>query len=224
MDLRELRHKAIEALASGRFARAEVMLRQLLLQAPRDGQLWVRHAETLRRMGRPADAAGSFRTGARVLGEDGHVARGIAAMKLALQLRPDDLDLISELIQLQQKRGRDAHLARKAYPAVLDLAGPLDARARSATLEFAMSDLGRPSAPRLALPPRSAVLDAEGNLESIPIEVGTLEVQPLAPTPPPVTSPYFRRLSDRAVAVQAGPGAPWVVVESASPVTLRQVD
>jgi hypothetical protein len=218
MNLRELRHTAVQSLAGGRYARAEVMLRQLMLQSPHDGQLWVRHAEALRRLDRHADAAVSFQRGAKALAEEGHISRGIAALKLALALRPDDLDLISELIQLQRQRSAEGRV-RAPTPPMLDKVGPLDAQTRTATLEFAMSDLGRPSAPRLALPARPASLDLEGNIE--------LEVA--APTPtelaaPPAPAPFVRRISERSVAVQAAPGAPWVVLESTAPITVRQVD
>jgi hypothetical protein len=218
MDLRTLRDTAVESLAGGRYAHAEVKLRQCLLQAPHDGQLWVRHAEALRRMGRTHDAATSFRHGARALAEDGHVSRGIAALKLALQLEPDDLDLIAELIQLQVKRTHENRARRASAPTALDVVGPLDAHARRATLEFAMADLGRPSTPRLALPVRPASLAADGTL-------GTEHrSDSLAELPEPVGAPYVRRLSDRAVAVQAGPGAPWVVIESVAPITVRRAD
>ncbi len=112
MELRQLREEAGELSARGKFAQAEVLYRQMLLQYPRDPQLWVRHAETLRRLQRVPEAIDSYQRAAAMLAELGHFPRAVAALRLALELKPDDLDLISELIRLELRKN-----LREARPA-----------------------------------------------------------------------------------------------------------
>jgi len=83
-----------------------VLFRQILLLSPMDPQLWVRHAEALKRLGRKQDAVQSFRRAAQMLSEFGHFQRAIAAMRLALELSPNDIDLISDLIRLELKKNK----------------------------------------------------------------------------------------------------------------------
>ncbi len=104
MELRTRKQEAGELLARGRFAQAEVLYRQMLLLHPRDAQLWVRHAEALKRLSRTEDAVDSYRRAAAMLSEAGHFPRAVAALRLALELHHDDLDLISELIRMELKK------------------------------------------------------------------------------------------------------------------------
>ncbi len=115
MEPRSIKQEASDLLARGKFAQAEVLFRQMLLTQPRDGQLWVRHAEALKRLGRTDDSVESYRRAAAMLAEAHHFPRAAAALKLALEQRPDDLDLISELIRVElrknQREGRAAPVA-----------------------------------------------------------------------------------------------------------------
>lgn len=106
MELRVLKQEAGELLARGKFAQAEVLYRQMLLLHPRDAQLWVRHAEALRRLVRIDDAVDSYRRAAGMLAEAGHFPRAVAALRLALEMRPEDLDLISELIRMELRKNQ----------------------------------------------------------------------------------------------------------------------
>lgn len=111
MELNTLKQEAGDLLARGKFAQAEVLYRQMLLLHPRDAQLWVRHAEALKRLTRIEDAVESYKRAAAMLAEAGHYPRAVAALKLALELRSDDLDLISELIRTELKKN---HLQARA--------------------------------------------------------------------------------------------------------------
>ncbi len=112
MELRTLKQEAGDLLSRGKFAQAEVLYRQILLLQPHDAQLWVRHAESLKRLGRIGDAVESYRRAAGMLADLHHFPRAVAALRLALELRPDDLDLISELIRIElRKNQREARQA-----------------------------------------------------------------------------------------------------------------
>jgi tetratricopeptide (TPR) repeat protein len=118
MEFAALKQEAGELLARGKFAQAEVLCRQMLLLHPRDAQLWVRHADTLKRLSRVDDAVESYRRAAAMLTEAGHFPRAVAALRLALELRNDDLDLISELIRVElKKNSRDARTVTAATAA-----------------------------------------------------------------------------------------------------------
>lgn len=209
MDLRALVDNAGRLLNRGRAVQAEVLFRQLLTTSPRDGHLRVRHAQALQRLGRKAEAATTFRTAARMLADDGHLARAIAAQKLALELSPGDLDAISELISLEVRRSRDQRARHPAPPVVRadeDLAQDAPPKAPL----FALPDLVSPPAPSPELPALRAPQAAWLSDEPLP-----------APLP---SGPAVRRLSDRELAVRPALGAQWLLVQSDTPLRTRYVD
>jgi tetratricopeptide (TPR) repeat protein len=106
MELRTLKQEAGDLLARGKFAQAEVLYRQMLLLNPRDAQLWVRHGDALKRLGRIEEAVDSYRRASSMLSEAGHLPRAVAALRLALELQHDNLDLISELIRMELKKNQ----------------------------------------------------------------------------------------------------------------------
>ncbi|MCU0697088.1 MAG: tetratricopeptide repeat protein [Myxococcaceae bacterium] len=116
VGVREVKEKAARLVAQGQFARAEVLLRQVLTQTPRDAQAWLRHAEVLKRLSRPADAVASYRLAARILDDEGHHPRAAAALKLALSLLPDDIDLITDIIRSEMKTRRGQAAVRSVFP------------------------------------------------------------------------------------------------------------
>ena len=124
MEIRALKQEAGELLARGKFAQAEVLYRQMLLLQPRDAQLWVRHADSLKRLSRVDDAVESYRRAAAMLTEAGHFPRAVAALRLALELRHDDLDLISELIRVELKKNHREVRAMTAAPGASPLRIP----------------------------------------------------------------------------------------------------
>src|SRR5688572_21027065 len=121
MQLQTLKQEAGDLLARGKLAQAEVLYRQMLLLHPREAQLWVRHAEALKRLSRSDDAVDSYRRAASMLSEAGHVPRAVAALRLALELKPDDLELISELIRMELKKNKREGRPR---PALARIATP----------------------------------------------------------------------------------------------------
>jgi hypothetical protein len=116
VGVRELKEKAAGLVASGHYERAEVLLRQALLLAPRDAQTWLKHAEVLRRLSRNRAAASSYRLAARLLDDEGHHARSIAALKLALAEQPDDVDIITDIIRSEMRARKSEAGVRSLFP------------------------------------------------------------------------------------------------------------
>jgi tetratricopeptide (TPR) repeat protein len=106
VDVQELKTRARAAVVKGRLEQAEVLYRQVLTRVPRDAPAWLRHAETLRRLDRVNDAVWSYRTASTILLALGHEARAVAGLKLALELKPDDVDLVTEIIRVELHRHR----------------------------------------------------------------------------------------------------------------------
>ena len=101
VSVREMKERAARLIGSGQLERAEVVLRQALTQAPRDVSSWLKHAEVLKRLSRTPAAVSSYRLAARILDDDGHHHRAVAALKLALAMLPEDVDLSAEIIRCE---------------------------------------------------------------------------------------------------------------------------
>jgi tetratricopeptide (TPR) repeat protein len=193
---RTLKDKANQALARGRFEQAEVLLRQALTRLPRDAALWVKHADTLRRLHRLRDAVASYRMAAAVFSGEGHDHRAVAALKVALDLLPEDVDLIADLIRVEMHRTRRAEAPRLSPNTM------------------------RTSLQAEAEPPEPQPLLALPALPSSPSEFAAsieLEVE----TAPRSVWPQVRRLSDREIAIKASPDARWIVISSPTPLDVR---
>lgn len=147
MSARVLKDKASKLLAKGQLERAEVVFRQVLTQAPRDSQTWLKHAEVLKRLGRTRDAVGSYRLAARVLDEEGHHPRAAAALKLALALMPDDVDLIADIIRSEMKALKPGEGVRTLFP----MSSPSQLLAVASDTPFSSSS-SSVEVPLLALP------------------------------------------------------------------------
>lgn len=234
MGLREVRAEAARHLAAGRYERAEVLLRQAVLLAPRDPQTWIRHAEVLKRLGRDAAAVSDYRLAARILDEAGHHPRAVAALKLAHALMPDDVDLIADLIRLEMRARRASDGVRTLFP--LSSPSQLLGGAPESSPSGYFSPTGVPGhdevdeEPRLALPMSSATAPAPDrgpHAEAAPDGASSLP----APASEPGLEgsslpawPQVRRLSASRIAVRAGPSSRWTVIESESPLTVRFED
>lgn len=210
-------------ISEGRYERAEVLYRQLLTVAPRDHALWLKHAELLKRLERTEPAVSSYRMAAQLLMDFGYANRAIAALKIALELRPDDIELVSDIIRYelrQRQRSRE-------MPAVV--AAENSNPVAPAELH-ALADAETTSAPKLlALPMLSTsesrlsamvhdVLDGSPaprpSVPRIPVEVET----------PLQTWPQVRRISETELAIKPSPFAHWIVVTSHTSMEVRFFD
>lgn len=236
VDVHELKDRARALVVKGRLEKAEVLYRQVVTLVPGDAPAWIRHAETLRRLNRISESVWSYRTAANILRALGHEGRALACLKIALDLRPDDIDLITEIIRIEMHRKR--RLERT----------PLMPAAKESSGSGLLSDLEKP---KLALPMLTEV-DLRQTSDSVVVSMppSTLTepalVDPAAiersanpPTPPVLRAspapalelevqmssmpvwPQVRRLHDREVAIKAGPTSRWLVVSSASPLDVR---
>ncbi len=196
-DLRALREEAAEHWARGRHAQAEVLYRQLILNVPRDAQLWVRHAEALRKVSRPEESVESYRRAATLLSEQGHWPRAIAALKLALEMKPDNVDVVSELIRLEVRKAKEGAGFVGVAPSLRSMP--------------AVSSAPQPETPQLALP----MLDDSVSEQGIQIDVVA---------PPDEHWPQVRRLSAFEVAIKSGPEARWVVLSAQTEIHVRYED
>lgn len=137
MDVHELKDRARALVVKGRLEKAEVLYRQVVTLVPGDAPAWIRHAETLKRLSRVSEAVWSYRTASSILRALGHEGRALACLKLALELKPDDIDLITEIIRIEMHRKR--RLERLPYIG----------QGRDGTASVPIADLQRP---KLALP------------------------------------------------------------------------
>jgi tetratricopeptide (TPR) repeat protein len=199
--------------AKGRYEKAEVLYRQVLTRVPRDASVWVRHAEVLRRLGNGEKAAWSYRTAASILVALGYEARAIACLRLALAFKPDDIDLVTELIRVEMHRAQHKQHARPAPP-------------------VALADLKEP---QLALPmlteidPRptgdSVIVHLDVTLPPAPGHVAAVQAElPIEIELPMVVHqqwPQVRRISDLEVAIKANATSEWIVLTSGSPIEVR---
>jgi tetratricopeptide (TPR) repeat protein len=226
VDLRRLKEQASRLIAEGRYERAEVLYRQLLTISPRDSALWLKHAELLKRLERTAPAIASYRMAAQLLMEFGHANRAIAALKIALELQPEDVELVSDIIRYelrQRQRSRE-------MPAVVaeEAAHPV-----APSELHALSETAPPPAPTplLALPMLAA---SESRITAMVAEVTHTPIPPPRASVPRIPIevesplhprwPQVRRVSDTEVAVKPSPFAHWVVLSSAAPIDVRFFD
>jgi len=216
VDVRSLKERAAHLSSQGRFERAEVLYRQLLTHQPRDANLWLRHAEVLRRLDRVDASISSFRMAAQLLESAGHTARAVACLKIALELQPDDVDLVTDIIRFELRQ-RHTERERPTWPAPLPPppdAGPVDV----------------PEAvPLLALPMFASTdshivaLVPDANEPIPPPRVSAPRI-PLEVESPLQRWPQVRRVADHEIAIKPSPFAKWVVISAASSVEVRFFD
>lgn len=188
MSVRAVKEKAAKLVASGQFERAEVLLRQALTQSPRDVQTWLRHAEVLKRLSRNVDAVASYRLAARILDEEGHHPRAVAALKLALSLVPDDVDLIADIIRSEMRARREGNDVRALFPLSSPSQLLTDASSESGLFQSSQSTV-EVEAPQLSLPMSTPAGPSAHDVraENAAARADAWVPEPSAPVRPPPT-------------------------------------
>ena len=188
MSVRAVKEKAAKLVASGQFERAEVLLRQALTQSPRDVQTWLRHAEVLKRLSRNVDAVASYRLAARILDDEGHHPRAVAALKLALSLVPDDVDLIADIIRSEMRARREGNDVRALFPLSSPSQLLTDASSESGLFQSTPSTV-EAEAPQLSLPMSTPAGPSAHDVraENAAARVDAWVPEPSAPVRPPPT-------------------------------------
>ncbi len=197
-----------------------MLYRQALTLAPRDAQVWLKHGETLRQLGQDKDAIDSYRMAATILATDGHYGRAVAAMKLALEMRPDDVDIVSDIIRLEVR-----HAQVRERPLFASTGSGVVSSPSAVTTATAVFANTPTPVPQLALPMITSVSREEARslapvapVPAVPMPL-EVDVAPTAPQSPPF--PQVRRLSDSEVAMKATADGRWVVVSSVTPLMVR---
>jgi tetratricopeptide (TPR) repeat protein len=234
MDIRRLKELATRLVSDGRYERAEVLFRQMLTLAPRDANLWLRHAELLKRLDRSYPAVTSYRMAAQLLMDVGHAGRAVACLKLALELVPEDIDLVTDIIRFELRQ-RAQERAPRAMPGASagepspdsqprELPAPPIVEAFQAAL--AAGEELPPTAPLLALPmlpssdERITEMIPEVN-EPVPVPRASAPRIPLEVEAPLLRWPQVRRVSDHEIAIKASPFSHWVVMTAAGAIDVR---
>lgn len=195
MGLRELKETAHQQFVRGKFAECAATYQRILRLAPRDPNLYVRHAEACRRTGERQQAITSYRAAAGLLLELGSASRARGALKAALELDPKDPLLQLEIAQLESNP--DA-LISSVVSGELPLLPPLESVVEDRLRTPALPPIHRalPSAqhlgPPMMLPPPGVRPDMAGAAvaaQSLPqsqvVPPGYRPLPPRAKAPPP---------------------------------------
>ena len=220
MDIRRLKELATRLISDGRYERAEVLYRQMLTLAPRDANLWLRHAELLKRLERTSSVT-SYRMAAQLLMDLGHAGRAVACLKLALEQQPDDIDLVTDIIRFELRQRQ-----QERTPPSLPV--PPIVEAYTASPEQGGPGRVEP-APLIALPmvpasdSRITEVVPEAN-EPIPQPRASVPRIPLEVEAPLMRWPQVRRISDTELAIKPSPFSKWLVLTSSALIDVRFFD
>jgi tetratricopeptide (TPR) repeat protein len=105
MGVRELKEAALDLYARRRFADCARTYGKLIQLEPSDPHLHVRHAEAWRRAGERTKAIAAYRAAAELLLLQGCESRARAALKVAQELAPEDLELARAVERLTPTYG-----------------------------------------------------------------------------------------------------------------------
>ena len=86
MEVAQLKTKASEAFAKGKFGKAAELYEDYCQKAPKDVQSRLRMGDAFAKAGNVKKAVGAYRTAAETFAKDGFLPRAIAASKLILEL------------------------------------------------------------------------------------------------------------------------------------------
>lgn len=215
-----MKEQASGFVAKGRFERAEVLYRQLLTRVPRDAQVWLKHADLNRRLMRMQAAVLSYRMAANLLLQQGHEARAVAALKSALDLRPDDIDLISDIIRVEMRRSRRRQRPFPFHDAPDAQHHEIEHTEHTEHVEHV--EHVEHHEPQLALPMLPASPPPETASTDTPPEGLTLEI---AATPAQRRDwPQIRRLNDLEIAIKTSADSKWLVITSTTVLQVRFTD
>jgi len=143
MELQDLKNKAAEAFAKGKFSRAADLYDEYCQKDPRDLQARIRMGDAWARTGKREKAIVAYQSAAEGFAKDGMFPRAIAASKLILELDPLHKGVQQMLADLYAQKGagaaRSNRIAESAGAAV-DSAN----RARSSPGTLPTAPLGKP--------------------------------------------------------------------------------
>ncbi len=214
MDLRALKDEALRLFVKGKYRKAMEAYWKLIQLEPSDPQLRLRHAEASRRAALLGRAVASYRVAAQLLAQEGHLARAQAALKMSIELAPDDPSLAQALRALE---GTPRHPVLDPLGNELrrlDQPTAAQQRRRSITLEtFQVTLTEVQAAPAAKRAPQLALPDL-GWGEDLGEAAG---IEAVAPE----FTPQIRRLDPCTLAFKPSPNARWVVLNSKEAIGVR---
>ncbi len=177
-DLRELKTKASEAFAKGKFAKAADLYHDYCEGDPKDLHARLRMGDAWAKTGKKDKAIIAYKTAAEGFARDGFLPRAIAASKLILELDPKHQGVQQMLAELYAKKGvpGDSKAKKPPAPEVKPPGKP------AASTSFA----DRPDA--IELPPDD---DKPKAAPAVPPKAPPAAPEPVAPKPraePPVAA------------------------------------
>lgn len=112
----ELKQRASEAFAKGKFDRAAELYTTYCVQAPKDVQSRLRMGDAWSKAGEAKKAIAAYGSAAEAFAKDGFLPRAIAASKLILELDPAHQGVQKMLADLYAQKGAASRLGRPASP------------------------------------------------------------------------------------------------------------
>src|SRR5437868_5521107 len=154
VDTRKLKDSVAEYLKKSKFDKAAELLEELAEAEPEDVQHQLRLGDCYRRLGEAVKSILSYDAAARRFVEDGHLIKAIAAVKIILEIDPENQEAQKQREQRNERRLRKG----VASPVGRDGAG----EAKSDRVAKAVEPIELPDEPEVTAPvPRAATRGAQ---------------------------------------------------------------
>lgn len=125
-DIRKLKDSVTESLKKGKFEKAVDQLEELIGLEPREIAHRLKLGDAYRKIGEREKSIASYQFAAKAYGDEGQLIKAIAAVKVILEIDPDNDGAQEQLADMTQRRfGK--HPAQQAPPPAKKRAEPTDA-------------------------------------------------------------------------------------------------
>jgi tetratricopeptide (TPR) repeat protein len=104
VDTRKLKDSVAEYLKKSKFDKAAELLEELAEAEPKDMQHRLRLGDCYRRLGETVKSILNYDAAARRFADEGHLIKAIAAVKVILEIDPDNRDSQQQLAEMNERR------------------------------------------------------------------------------------------------------------------------
>src|SRR5438132_6210097 len=104
LDARKLKDSVAEYLKKSKFEKAAEVLEQLVKMEPKEMQHRLRLGDCYRRLEEVGKSIGEYEAAARFFADQGQLIKGIAAVKIILEIDPDNEDAQEQLAEMNDAR------------------------------------------------------------------------------------------------------------------------
>jgi len=104
VDTRKLKDSVAEYLQKSKFDKAAELLEELTAAEPRDMQHRLRLGDCYRRLGEAEKSVGQYEAAAQFFAAEGQLIKGIAAVKVVLEIDPDNVAAQKQLATMNRQR------------------------------------------------------------------------------------------------------------------------